>query len=69
MGIAVSGAYALLPGAVESLMGRAGRFARPRGPATHRRGVLHEPMGSGEVSGGLPLSRPSLRAALMRALG
>ena len=33
------------------------------------RGVLHEPMGAGEVSGGLPLSRPSLRATMMRVLG
>jgi NAD(P)-dependent dehydrogenase (short-subunit alcohol dehydrogenase family) len=69
MGVAVGGAYGLFPGPVERLMGWAGRVAHPRGPQTHSRGVLHEPMGQGEISGGLPLSRPSLRATLMRVLG
>jgi hypothetical protein len=69
MGVAVGGLYAALPGPFERLMGLAERIAHPRGPTTDSRGVLYEPMGEGETGGGLPLSRPSLRVALMRALG
>jgi short-subunit dehydrogenase len=69
MGVAMSGLYTLLPSPVERLLGWAGEVAHPRGPSAEGRGVLYEPTGDGEVSGGLPLSRPSLRVALMRVLG
>src|SRR5829696_297659 len=69
MGIAIGLAYGLAPGSIERLLGRVGHFVHPRGRPAEGPGALHTSTGDGRVSGGLPLSRPSLRVGLMRLLG